>query len=71
MYSKFGDTKLASLNMKSERFERIKESPGPSSYVEKDSLTGNAKYILSNHKGNGTRVFNQTARFTREKWTNI
>ncbi len=32
---------------------------------------GNAKYILSNHKGNGTRAFNQTARFTREKWTNF
>jgi len=64
-YSKFSDTKLSSLGMKSERFEKIKESPGPSSYVEKDSLVGSAKYILSNHKGNGTRVFNQTARFTR------
>ena len=69
--SKFSDTKLSALNMKSDRFERIKEAPGPSSYVEKDSLTGTAKYLLSNHKGNGTRVFNQTARFTREKWTNF
>lgn len=34
-------------------------------------MTGNAKYVLSNHKGNGTRAFNQTARFTREKWTNF
>lgn len=34
-------------------------------------MTGNAKYVLSNHKGNGTRVFNQTARFTREKWTSF
>lgn len=57
--------------MTTQRFAKIKESPGPSSYVEKDSLTGNAKYVLSNHKGNGTRAFNQTARFTREKWTSF
>lgn len=71
MVSKFGDTKLASLAMKSDRFEKVKQSPGPSSYFEKDSLTADGKYILSGHKGNGTRGFSHTSRFTREKWTNF
>jgi hypothetical protein len=70
-YAGFSDIKLSSMNMKSDRFEKIKESPGPSSYGEKDTLKGDAKYLLSNHRGNGTRAFGQTARFTKEKWTNV
>lgn len=65
LISRFDDIKLSTLNMKTPRFDTIKQSPGPGSYLEKDSLTGDAKYLLSNHKGNGTRIFNQTTRFTR------
>lgn len=42
----------------------IKESPGPLSYREGDSLNGNAKYMLSIHKGNGTRAFDHNSRTT-------
>ena len=62
--SKYGDTKFAKINPNTPRFQAIKESPGPLSYREGDSLHGNAKYVLSTHKGNGTRAFSQTARST-------
>ncbi len=42
----------------------IKESPGPLTYMQGDSMRGSAKYTLSQHKGQGTRAFNQTARTT-------
>jgi hypothetical protein len=57
--SNFGDTKLAKINPNTPRFATIKESPGPLSYREGDSLSEKAKYLLSNHKGNGIRAFNQ------------
>lgn len=41
-----------------------KESPGPLTYKEGDSLAGHARYTLSNHRGNGTRAFPHTARTT-------
>jgi hypothetical protein len=62
--SKFGDSKFAKFNPKTPRFPEVKESPGPLSYREGDSLAGNAKYVLSQRKGNGTRAFSQTARTT-------
>lgn len=34
------------------------------SYREGDSLIGNARYVLSVHKGNGTRAFDHNARTT-------
>lgn len=62
--SKFGDSKFCKINANNPRFLSIKQSPGPHSYKEGDSLIGNAKYILATHKGNGTRVFDHEARTT-------
>lgn len=42
----------------------IKDSPGPFSYHEGDSLSTAGKYTLSNHRGQGTRAFDHTARMT-------
>ena len=62
--SKFGDSKFAKINPNTPRFQAIKESPGPLSYKEGDGMAGSAKYVLSQHPGNGTRAFSQTARTT-------
>ena len=62
--SKFGDSKLSIINPKTERFRMDKQSPGPSSYREGNSLSSNAKYPLSQHKGQGTRAFTKTVRST-------
>ena len=62
--AKYGDTKFAKINPNTPRFQTIRESPGPLSYREGDSMTGNAKYTLSQHRGNGTRAFSHTARNT-------
>ena len=66
--SKYSDAKLSKINPNSPRFEAIKETVGPNHYAEKDNLSSNGKYILSNHKGAGTRAFGQTIRsnFTDE-----
>lgn len=55
--SKFGDSKFSKINPKTPRFPEVKDSPGPLSYQEGDSLSQGGKYILSNHRGNGTRAF--------------
>jgi len=62
--AKFGDSKLGRINPNTPRFPTAKESPGPLSYREGDSLSKDAKYKLSHHRGNGTRPFAQTARTT-------
>ena len=62
--SKFGDFKFAKINPKTERFQTIKDSPGPLSYREGNSLSKDGKYSLSQHKGNGMRAFSKTARLT-------
>jgi hypothetical protein len=40
----------------------VKESPGPLTYKEGDSLSSSAKYQLSHHRGNGTRGFTHSLR---------
>ena len=62
--SKYGDHKFAKINPNTPRFQTIKESPGPLSYREGDSLASNAKYTLSQHRGTGTRAFDHNARMT-------
>lgn len=62
--SKFGDSKFSKINPNTPRFQEIKQSPGPSSYMEGDSMRGNAKYVLSQHRGAGTRAFDNNARLT-------
>ena len=59
--SKYNDSPL-SIIQKADRFNTIKQSPGPSSYREGDSINGDGKYVLSNRKSNGRRVFSKTAR---------
>lgn len=66
--SKFGDGKLAKINPKTPRFEEIKDSPGPLTYKEGDSLSNEAKYVLSQRRGRGTRAFEHEARFTADFW---
>ena len=61
--SKFNDAKLAKINPNGDRFATIKFTPGPMDYPEKDNLNGFGKYIVSKNKGDGTRIFSQTARF--------
>ena len=60
--SKYSDHPLSTIHPKTERFQKIKQSPGPSSYKEGDSINGDAKYMLSHRKSNGRRVFSKTAR---------
>lgn len=62
--SKFSDAKFSKINPNTPRFFDAKQSPGPSSYMEGDSIQGSAKYVLSQHRGNGTRAFEKTARLT-------
>jgi hypothetical protein len=60
--SKYNDSKFSTIHPRTERFSMIKQSPGPSSYQEGDSLNGEGKYVLSNRKSNGRRLFSKTAR---------
>ena len=60
--SKYGDHPYSTIHPRTERFMRIKQTPGPSNYQEGDSLNGDGKYVLSNRKSNGGRVFSKTAR---------
>lgn len=62
--AKFGDSKFGRINPKTPRFEAIKDGPGPSSYLEGDSMSTGGKYTLSQHRGQGTRAFSKTARMT-------
>ena len=50
------------------RFQTVKESPGPHHYGELDSLTPTARYVVSQHRGRGTRPFTRERRFTHEHW---
>ena len=61
--SKFSDSKFSIINQ-SPRFQTIKDTPGPLSYREGDSLHAGAKYTLSVHRGNGTRAFSRNQRRT-------
>lgn len=60
--SKYSDSKYATIHPNTERFGLIKQSPGPFTYVEGDSINGEGKYVLSHRKSNGRRVFSKTAR---------
>ena len=61
--AKFNDTKFAKIEPHLSRFQQIKETPGPTNYKgEGDGVSSSGKYILSNHKGAGTRAFSQTSR---------
>jgi hypothetical protein len=60
--SKYNDSKFSTIHPRTERFGSIKQSPGPSSYVEGDSINGEGKYVLSQRKSNGRRLFSKTAR---------
>jgi hypothetical protein len=62
MCSKFSDSKLGKITDMGERFNSNKQGPGPSSYRESDTLSPSAKYILSTHKGRGSRPFNKAIR---------
>lgn len=70
--SKFGDSKFAKITDLGQRFPIAKDSPGPLTYREGDSISSGAKYVLSQRKGRGTRPFNKTSRssFTDEFATN-
>ena len=52
----------------SPRFTPIKDSPSPQSYAETDGLSQTARYIVSQHRGRGTRPFTREKRFTHEHW---
>ena len=60
--SKFGDTKFAKFNPNTKRFKDLKLSPGPSDYPRRDGFSNVGSYTLSQHKGQGCRPFNRTAR---------
>lgn len=59
---KYNDSPLSTISAKPERFPMTKQSPGPSTYREGDSLNGGGKYVLSGRKSNGTRAFSKTTR---------
>ncbi len=65
--SKFQGPKLG-VGLTSPRFSNIKDTPGPHSYIELDSLTPTARYIVSHHQGRGTRPFTREKRFTHNHW---
>ena len=69
--AKFGDSKFAKINPKTPRFPEVKDSPGPLSYIEGDSLSSGGKYILSQRRGNGTRAFDKNARLTFTPWNKL
>jgi hypothetical protein len=60
--SKFSDSLYSIIHPKTERLNSVKPSPGPNHYIEGDSLNGTGKYVLSNRKSNGRRLFSKTAR---------
>ena len=60
--SKYNDSPLSTICSRPERFNTAKQSPGPSTYQEGDSINGDAKYVLSNRKSNGRRMFSKSAR---------
>jgi hypothetical protein len=65
---KYSDAPLSVIHPKTERFLTIKQSPGPSSYQEGDSINANAEYRLSHRKSNGRRVFSKTAKYGDGFW---
>jgi hypothetical protein len=65
--SKFQGPKLG-VGLTSPRFSNIKDTPGPHSYIELDSLSPTARYIVSHHQGRGTRPFTREKRFTHDHW---
>lgn len=62
--AKFSDSPLSVIHPRTERFQSVKQSPGPSSYLEGDSINGPAKYTLSHRRSDGRRAFSKTARDT-------
>lgn len=56
--SKFGNSKLGTIDPHLKRFPEIKQTPGPSSYESEEGF-GTGHYTLSRHNGNGGRVFNR------------
>ena len=62
--AKFSDGKFAKINAKPPRFSDAKDSPGPLSYIEGDSMSTRGKYILSQRTGRGTRPFGKEPRKT-------
>ena len=52
--SKYSDTKFAKINSKPPRFPEAKDSPGPLSYLEGDSMSSRGKYVLSLLPGPGS-----------------
>lgn len=65
--SKFEGPKLG-VGLTASRFKKISDGPGPHSYVELDSLSPHARYVVSSHRGRGTRPFTREKRFTHEHW---
>jgi hypothetical protein len=62
MVTKFMDSRFCKINPKTPRFLSIKETPGPHTYCQGESLSKDAKYQLSKNWGYGTRVFPQSMR---------
>ncbi len=62
MVSKFNDSKFGKMTNNVPRFRDSKETPGPASYLELDSLSPTGKYVSARRTGTGSRIFNQTAR---------
>jgi hypothetical protein len=68
MVSRFSDSRFCKINPKTPRFLSIKETPGPLTYREGDSLSKDAKYQLSQHWGTGTRAFPHSSRNGFTDW---
>ena len=62
MCSKFSDSKFGKITDLGDRFSKEKMGPGPGSYREGDSLSPSGKYLLSSHRGRGSRTFNRAVR---------
>jgi hypothetical protein len=60
--SKYKGPKLG-VGMTSTRFLEIKDTPGPHTYKNPDDLTPTARYVISQHRGRGTRPFSLEKRF--------
>ena len=65
--SKYEGPKLG-IALTSPRFQTVKEGPGPHHYGELDSLSPTARYVVSSHRGRGTRPFTREKRFTHQYW---
>ena len=61
-HAKYEDAYLSIIN-RCPRFPPTKLTPGPGDYLEGNSLNGAGKYNLSQHKGEGGRIFSKTTRF--------